>query len=210
MGTVAAIERGYRADAGPGARADAAQPVDRDARPSARLLPGPWPLRPRRGQPGSLGATAAASTRSSAPSRCSRSLGELSGALAGARGQAPSAARQRRSAQPTIVGGGAFISNVPEAVTVHLNATYLPGERGRGRLRQRRRAPRSSTPSRPAAAGTPGCASNPVRWTWATDYPPSEIDSRRGDRGHRRATSRSRSGSRERSRGSTRPTTARC
>ena len=43
----------------------------------------------------------------------------------------------RPCVQPTIVRGGAFISNVPESCEIDLNATYLPGGRGRARLRQR-------------------------------------------------------------------------
>jgi acetylornithine deacetylase len=77
--------------------------------------------------------------------------------------------------QPTIVHGGSFIANVPEDVTIHLNATYLPqdaDEAGYG-----------SVPRGEIVAAVEGRGANddwlqaePVTWTWATDYPPSEID----------------------------------
>lgn len=77
--------------------------------------------------------------------------------------------------QPTIVSGGAFISNVPEACTVHLNATYLPADAdgaGYGGL------PREEILAAVSAAARDDgwLAAHEVQWSWATDYPPSEIE----------------------------------
>jgi acetylornithine deacetylase len=75
--------------------------------------------------------------------------------------------------QPTIIEGGAFISNVPESCTVHINATYLPGDAdqdGYGSV------PRHEILEAVDGARDDWLEANPPRWTWATDYPPSEID----------------------------------
>jgi len=80
----------------------------------------------------------------------------------------------RPRVQPTVVRGGAFISNVPEACEIQYNATYLPSdadERGYGS------APRSEIVEAVAraAAGDDWLESHPPEWSWATDYPPAEI-----------------------------------
>lgn len=77
--------------------------------------------------------------------------------------------------QPTMVAGGVFISNVPESCSVQFNATYLPGDadaQGYG-----------SEPREEILAAVGGAAeqddwlrAHPPVWSWATDYPPSEID----------------------------------
>ena len=76
---------------------------------------------------------------------------------------------------PTIVRGGSFISNVPERCDVALNATYLPGNadrHGYGSI------PRSEIEAAVAAAAQADdwLAEHPPSWSWYTDYPPSEID----------------------------------
>ena len=81
----------------------------------------------------------------------------------------------RPCVQPTIVRGGAFISNVPESCEIDLNATYLPADadaHGYGSV------PRGEILSAVEAAlrGDDWFAESPPVWTWATDYPPSEID----------------------------------
>jgi len=81
----------------------------------------------------------------------------------------------RPCVQPTIVRGGAFISNVPESCAIDLNATYLPGDadaQGYGSV------PRGEILSavEQALSGDDWFAESPPVWTWATDYPPSEID----------------------------------
>jgi len=81
----------------------------------------------------------------------------------------------RPRVQPTIIHGGTFISNVPESCEVHYNATYLPGdadEHGYGSI------PRGEIVEAVgrAAADDDWLEAHPLRWTWATDYPPSEID----------------------------------
>jgi acetylornithine deacetylase len=76
--------------------------------------------------------------------------------------------------QPTKINGGTFISNIPESCTVSINATYLPqnvdGD-GYGST------PRTEIESaaRGAAAADPWLRENPLVFSWATDYPPSEI-----------------------------------
>ena len=76
---------------------------------------------------------------------------------------------------PTGIRGGTFISNVPESCSVDLNTTYLPAnadERGFGSL------PRAEIERRVAetAAGDSWLAAHAPSWSWFTDYPPSEID----------------------------------
>ncbi len=79
------------------------------------------------------------------------------------------------SVSPTIVSGGSFISNVPERCDLALNATYLPGnadEHGYGSI------PRSEIEQAVAAVAEADdwLAEHPPSWSWYTDYPPSEID----------------------------------
>ena len=81
----------------------------------------------------------------------------------------------RPRVQPTIIHGGAFISNVPESCRIDVNATYLPGDAdddGYGSV------PRGEILGAVdhAAGRDDWLTENPPQWTWATDYPPSEID----------------------------------
>jgi acetylornithine deacetylase len=81
----------------------------------------------------------------------------------------------RPSVQPTIIGGGAFISNVPESCRIDINATYLPGDAddtGYGSV------PRGEIlrAVSDAAGRDDWLTEHAPAWTWATDYPPSEID----------------------------------
>jgi acetylornithine deacetylase len=76
--------------------------------------------------------------------------------------------------QPTRIAGGNFISNVPESTTIWLNATYLPGDAdadGYGSI------PRGEIIAavNSATAASDWLAAHPVSFSWATDYPPSEI-----------------------------------
>jgi acetylornithine deacetylase len=79
------------------------------------------------------------------------------------------------SASPTIVRGGSFISNIPERCEVAVNATYLPsdadqdgfGSIPRGEIEQAIDA---------VAGADDWLAEHRPRWSWYTDYPPSEID----------------------------------
>jgi acetylornithine deacetylase len=81
----------------------------------------------------------------------------------------------RPCVQPTIVRGGTFISNIPESCEIDLNATYLPADadaQGYGSV------PRGEILSavESALGDDDWFAESPPAWTWATDYPPSEID----------------------------------
>ena len=172
MGTVAAIERGYRADAGL-----VPEPTLLNLWIATRgLLHGSFEVPGRSAhaevnqasweQGGGVNAIERAVPLLAA-------LGELSDTWRG-RDDKRHPLLGTPQAQPTIVSGGAFISNVPEAVTVHLNATYLPGDADD--------AGYGSVPRGEIIAAVEGSANgdgwlraNPVRWTWATDYPPSEI-----------------------------------
>ena len=172
MGTVAAIERGYRADAGlvpeptllnlwiatRGLLHGSFEVPGRSAH--AEVNQAPWE------EGGGVNAIERAVPLLAA-------LGELSEDWR-ARDDKRHPLLGTPQAQPTIVNGGAFISNVPEALTVHLNATYLPGDADD--------AGYGSVPRREIVAAVEDRAgrdgwlrANPVRWTWATDYPPSEI-----------------------------------
>lgn len=79
------------------------------------------------------------------------------------------------SVNPTIIKGGSFISNIPERCEVAVNATYLPanadadgfGSLPRGEIEQAVAA---------VASADDWLAEHPPRWSWYTDYPPSEID----------------------------------
>jgi acetylornithine deacetylase len=79
------------------------------------------------------------------------------------------------SVNPTIVRGGSFISNIPERCDVALNATYLPGNADTGGYGS---IPRSEIEQAVAAVAQADdwLAEHPPAWSWYTDYPPSEID----------------------------------
>jgi acetylornithine deacetylase len=81
----------------------------------------------------------------------------------------------RPSVQPTIINGGAFISNVPESCEIDINATYLPGDADQEGYGSVPRGEILSAVDDAARRDDWLAASAPV-WTWATDYPPSEID----------------------------------
>jgi acetylornithine deacetylase len=75
---------------------------------------------------------------------------------------------------PTIIRGGTFISNIPESCELAINATYLPADaddHGYGSI------PRGEIVQ--AVAEEADCdgwlAGHPPTWSWYTDYPPSEI-----------------------------------
>ncbi|MDX6513729.1 MAG: acetylornithine deacetylase [Gaiellaceae bacterium] len=76
---------------------------------------------------------------------------------------------------PTLIRGGAFISNVPEQCELALNSTYLPGNADAAGFGS---APKAEIEAAIAglAADDEWLAANPPRVTWLTDYPPSEID----------------------------------
>jgi acetylornithine deacetylase len=79
------------------------------------------------------------------------------------------------SVNPTVVNGGSFISNIPERCDVALNTTYLPDDAddsGYGSV------PRGEIEAAVAAVAAEDdwLAEHPPSWSWYTDYPPSEID----------------------------------
>jgi acetylornithine deacetylase len=79
------------------------------------------------------------------------------------------------SVNPTMISGGSFVSNVPERCQITVNTTYLPAnadERGYGSV------PRGEIEAAVAtvAAADDWLAEHPPSWSWYTDYPPSEID----------------------------------
>ncbi|MGH2948547.1 MAG: ArgE/DapE family deacylase [Solirubrobacteraceae bacterium] len=170
MGTVAAIERGYRADAGlvPEPTRMNLWIATRGLLHGSFTVPGrsahaevnqpPWE------QGGGVNAIERTVPLLQALQDLNESWRDKRHALLGT-----------PRAQPTIVRGGAFISNVPEACEVHLNATYLPGETDAGGYGS---APRAQIVEAvdTSAARDGWLREHPVRWTWATDYPPSEID----------------------------------
>ncbi len=77
--------------------------------------------------------------------------------------------------QPTMIEGGTFISNVPESLEIKLNATYLPGDADEQGYGSR---PRNEILAAVAEAAErqEWLREHPPKWSWATDYPPSEID----------------------------------
>ncbi|MDQ3103524.1 MAG: ArgE/DapE family deacylase [Actinomycetota bacterium] len=173
MGTVAAIERGYRADAGL-----VPEPTRLDLWVATRGLlhgslrvPGrsahaemnqpPWE------QGGGVNAIERALPLLAA-------IGELRDEWA-VRPDKSHPLLGNPQVQPTVIEGGTFISNVPESCEVKLNATYLPGDADADGYGS---APRDEIVGSVAAAAErdPWLRSCPVKWSWATDYPPSEID----------------------------------
>jgi acetylornithine deacetylase len=173
MGTVAVIERGYRADAG--------------------LVPEPTKLRLWIATRGLLHGSVVVPGRSAhaemnqpawrkggGVNAIERSVpvlqafGQLSADWA-KRDSKKHPLLGRPCVQPTIVQGGAFISNVPESCRIDINATYLPGDadsEGYGSV------PRGEILAAVVAAAERDdwLAEHAPKWTWATDYPPSEID----------------------------------
>jgi acetylornithine deacetylase len=173
MGTVAAIARGYRADAG--------------------LVPEPTQLHCWIATRGLLHGSFTVPGRSAhaevnqadwqdggGVNAIELAVPLIESVLALSRSWAGRSDKQHRllsspQVQPTMIDGGTFIANVPDRCTVKLNATYLPAnadETGYGS------APRAEIMDAVAAAGagTRWLDDHPVTWSWATDYPPSEID----------------------------------
>jgi acetylornithine deacetylase len=173
MGTVAAIERGYRADAGL-----VPEPTRLDLWVATRgLLHGSFRVPGRSAhaevnQPAWQDGGGVNAIERALP--LIAALGELSAGWLG-RDDKRHPLLGTPVVQPTIVSGGSFIANVPEDVTVHLNATYLPQDADDGGYGSVPRAEIVAAVERRAAADE-WLRANPVSWTWATDYPPSEID----------------------------------
>jgi acetylornithine deacetylase len=173
MGTVAVIERGYRADAGlvPEPTNLSFWIATRGLLHGSVTVPGRSAHAEMNQPPWREGGGVNAIERALP---ILASFGEMSADWA-ARPSKEHPLLGRPSVQPTIVEGGAFISNVPESCTVHINATYLPGdadEAGYGSV------PRGEilAAAERAASGDDWLAEHRPEWTWATDYPPSEID----------------------------------
>lgn len=173
MGTIAAIERGYRADAG--------------------LVPEPTRFNLWIATRGLLHGTLTVPGRSAHAEVNQPPWRDGGGVNAVQKTQLVLGALDRLSAEwagradkrhpllgtpavhPTGIRGGTFISNLPERCELDLNTTYLPGdadERGYGSI------PRGEIERAvaDAAADDDWLAEHPPAWSWYTDYPPSEID----------------------------------
>lgn len=173
MGTVAAIARGYRADAG--------------------LVPEPTRFDLWIATRGLLHGTLSVTGRSAHAEMNQPRWQEGGGVNAIQKAAYLLAALERLSAEwanrtdkrhpllgtpsvnPTQISGGNFISNIPERCDVALNTTYLPAnadEDGYGSV------PRGEIERAVAEAADDDdwLAANAPRWSWYTDYPPSEID----------------------------------
>jgi acetylornithine deacetylase len=173
MGTVAAIARGYRADAG--------------------LVPEPTRLNLWIATRGLLHGTLTVEGRSAhaemnqpdwrdgggvnAIQKAAAILGGLDALTAdwAAREDKRHPLLGTPSVNPTMINGGSFISNIPERCDVALNTTYLPGNadaQGYGSI------PRNEIEHAVAAFAEADdwLAEHPPTWSWYTDYPPSEID----------------------------------
>ncbi len=173
MGTIAAIARGYRADAG--------------------LVPEPTRLNLWVATRGLLHGTLTVPGRSAhaemnqppwqegggvnAIQKTSYLLGALDRLSADWAGRADKrhALLGTPAVHPTIIEGGTFISNVPESCGLSINTTYLPANAdadGCGSI------PRGEIERAvaEAAAADDWLAANAPTWSWFTDYPPSEID----------------------------------
>lgn len=173
MGTVAAIERGYRGDAG--------------------LVPEPTRLNLWIATRGLLHGTLSVPGRSAhaevnqPPWRDGGGVNAIQKAayLLGALDGLTNAWSERSDKQhpllgtpgihPTIIRGGVFISNVPERCEVALNTTYLPGNADPSGYGSVPRGEIEQAVAR-AAAADGWLSEHPPAWSWYTDYPPSEID----------------------------------
>lgn len=76
---------------------------------------------------------------------------------------------------PTLIRGGAFISNVPEHCELAVNSTYLPGGADESGFGSAAKAEIEAAVA-DLAASDEWLALHPPVWAWLTDYPPSEID----------------------------------
>ncbi len=173
MGTVAAIARGYRADAGL-----VPEPTKLRCWIATRgLLHGSFTVPGRSAhaevkQPGWRDGGGVNAIELAVPLMAS--VLELSGRWA-QRADKQHPLLSSPQVQPTMIEGGTFIANVPDRCTVKLNATYLPAnadDAGYGSAPRAEIVEAVST----AAAGSEWLAAHPVTWSWATDYPPSEIN----------------------------------
>jgi acetylornithine deacetylase len=173
MGTVAAIARGYRADAG--------------------LVPEPTRLNLWIATRGLLHGTLTVEGRSAHAEMNQPHWREGGGVNAIQKAAAVLAGLDRLSESwavradkrhpllgtpsinPTMVRGGGFISNVPERCDVALNTTYLPGDADEHGYGSRPRSEIEQAVTDVASADD-WLAEHPPTWSWYTDYPPSEID----------------------------------
>ena len=175
MGTIAAIERGYRGDAGL-----VPEPTGFDLWIATRgLLHGTLSVEGRSAhaemnQPSWQDGGGVNAIQKTMP--LLGALDELSARWAG-RADKRHPLLGTPAVHPTMISGGVFISNVPERCDVALNTTYLPGDadaNGYGSV------PRGEIEA--AVADAVGrddwLAAHPPGWSWYTDYPPSEIDPR--------------------------------
>jgi acetylornithine deacetylase len=78
------------------------------------------------------------------------------------------------SVNPTMIRGGSFISNIPERCDVAVNTTYLPGNADSTGYGSIPRGEIEAAVERSARADD-WLAEHPPSWSWYTDYPPSEI-----------------------------------
>lgn len=173
MGTVAVIERGYRADAGlvPEPTKLNFWIATRGLLHGSVAVPGRSAHAEMNQPPWQQGGGVNAIEKSVPVLQAFRKLS----AEWATRGSKAHPLLGRPCVQPTIVRGGAFISNVPESCRIDLNATYLPRDadsHGYGSF------PRGEILSAVEAevGGDDWFTESPPIWTWATDYPPSEID----------------------------------
>jgi len=172
MGTVAAIERGYRADAGL-----VPEPTKLNLWVATRgLLHGSLTVRGRSAHAEVNQPPWQEGGGVNAISKVMYLLGELEG-LSREWAERPDRVHPllgTPSINPTIIRGGSFVSNIPEQCECVLNTTYLSAnadERGYGSI------PRQEIVDVVAAAceRDDWLAANPPSWSWYTDYPPCEI-----------------------------------
>jgi len=175
MGTIAAIARGYRADAG--------------------LVPEPTKLNLWVATRGLLHGTLSVEGRSAHAEMNQPHWREGGGVNAIAKATAMLAALGKLENEwseredkrhpllgrpfihPTIIRGGVFISNIPERCDVAVNTTYLPADADEGGYGSVPRGELERAVADAAARDEDGwLAEHPPTWTWYTDYPPSEID----------------------------------
>jgi acetylornithine deacetylase len=173
MGTIAAIERGYRADAGL-----VPEPTDMALWTATRgILHGSVKIEGR-----------SAHAEINQPSwqdgggvNAIEKTAKVIGALQGLSEEWSRREDKRHpllgvpAIHPTLVRGGAFIANIPESCELGINTTYLPQNADADGFGSVPKAEIEAAVAR-LAEQDEWLALHPPRWTWATDYPPCEFD----------------------------------
>ncbi|MCW3000390.1 MAG: acetylornithine deacetylase or succinyl-diaminopimelate desuccinylase [Solirubrobacterales bacterium] len=173
MGTIAAIERGYRADAGL-----VPEPTDMNLWVATRgILHGSVRIEGRSAHAEINQPSWQAGGGVNAIEKAAKVIGalaELSEEWSG-REDKRHPLLGVPAIHPTLIRGGAFIANIPESCELGINTTYLPHNADASGFGSVPKGEIEAAVARVAEADE-WLALHPPRWTWATDYPPCQFD----------------------------------